>query len=158
MESCHQYLDKLLMRSNYWVKDPLSEKCGRKLLAGILHFDGYSAQRMGLVMVDTVSNAPSKWNIQYVRDPNLNSICILIHNGNLVPMERPKHCVRNDTETMWDQGSVYMLVVSSLSCSVSGLGPILSLTLTSHLNSVGWKSLSRLRISCFKSLQRESQN
>ena len=58
VESCHQYLDKLLMRSNYWVKDPLSEKCGRQLLAGILHFNGYSAQRMGLVMVDTVSNAP----------------------------------------------------------------------------------------------------
>ena len=59
VEACHQYLKKLLRRSSYWVKDPLSEMCGRQLLAGILHFNGYSATRMGLVMVDSVSEASS---------------------------------------------------------------------------------------------------
>lgn len=42
IESCHQFVDKVLRRSNYWVKDVLSDKCGQKLYRGILHINGYT--------------------------------------------------------------------------------------------------------------------
>ena len=54
VEACHLYL----RRSSYWVKDPHSGMCSRQLLASILHFNGYTATRMGLMTVDSVSKAP----------------------------------------------------------------------------------------------------
>ena len=58
VESCHQHLDKLLRMSRYWVKDPLSDMCGKQLLLGILHFNGYNAKNMELVFVHSAANAP----------------------------------------------------------------------------------------------------
>ena len=49
VESLHQEMDKVFRRSNYWVKDPLSPIHGEKLLAGVLHINGYTATQMGLV-------------------------------------------------------------------------------------------------------------
>ena len=66
VEACHQYMDKMLRRSGYWVKDPISERCGRKLLAGTLHFNGYNASRMGmvtLVRVASVQTVPAYVNL-----------------------------------------------------------------------------------------------
>jgi hypothetical protein len=34
VEAAHQWLDKLLRRSSYWVKDALSYKHGKQLLKG----------------------------------------------------------------------------------------------------------------------------
>jgi hypothetical protein len=34
VESAHQWFDKLLHRSNYWVKDALSDRAGKQLLKG----------------------------------------------------------------------------------------------------------------------------
>ena len=56
VESLHQEVDKMLRRSNYWIKDPTSPLHGKKLLAGILHFNGYTGTQMGIVSRLTMGN------------------------------------------------------------------------------------------------------
>ena len=51
VESLHQEVEKIFRRSNYCVKDPTSAIHGQKMLAGVLHINGYTATRMGLVSV-----------------------------------------------------------------------------------------------------------
>ena len=42
VEAAHSALNKVLVRSNYWVKDKECDSHGIKLFRGIVHFNSYN--------------------------------------------------------------------------------------------------------------------